>query len=105
MTELVLLQLFSVKLEMETHQSSAEAHRQELDGLRQDEAKIEHDIQSGKIDLAKFSKAVANAEKDVSLKKKVVTELTVQLDTSREKSVSLKKREIVGVKKVAKVCV
>ena len=91
-SEQVLMTIWRVKEGMEEHQLAATGFKKDLEGIKEREAALDDEIQDGKKDLARVSKALTTAENDATKRNKQVAELTPKLDETRARLKSLRKR-------------
>ncbi len=102
-TEYFLWQLWRIKSDMEDRQGAAAALRLECAEVRQREADLDRDMELGKAELAKSSKALSVAEKDLQGKNKQLDLLSPKLSETRAKLKSLTKRSAEQERMEAKV--
>ena len=91
-TEHVLWQIWRIKMGMEGHQETVAGLDKDLEVARNREVELEDEMQNGKKELAKLSKALAVAEKEHTSTNKQLDAVTPKLTETRAKLASLKKR-------------
>ena len=91
-TEHVLWQIWRIKMGMEGHQEAVAGFEKDLEVARNREVELEDEMQNGKKELAKLSKALAVAEKEHTSTNKQLDAVTPKLTETRAKLASLKKR-------------
>ena len=91
-TEQVLMKVWMVKDGLDTHSAQVDLLKSDISVMNTNEKKQNDELSNGKKNLAKVSKSLVSAEKERSVKSKLVASLAAQLDETRARIKSLRKR-------------
>ena len=91
-TEHILWKIFRIKSSIEMHQERADEYLEEEEEARLKEAELDEEMQRGKQRLAKLTKSLLTAEKEVQTQEKVLKSIAPQLYETRDKIKRLESR-------------